>query len=596
MTWHVEVEHVAGILEGSARIEPGLNAVRGANWQGKSSFVAAIAAGLGVSRPLTEGSDRGRVRLDMPDRTVEVELVRGEEAVRRHGEPYLTDEYDVARAELFACLGETNEVRRAVRQGENLESVLLGPLDFQNIDERIAELKDERERVESELAQAREARKRLPTVEERVARLESELADLRRRHEALEAEHSGECRVQSSRSDLASARSERDRAETRIERLEGSIERTESKLEEKRAALSEIEVASGGETEQELADARAELDGLERDLEVLQSVYSASEMVLEENRIDLVTDVRRGLAGDAVACWTCGSEVDRSDVENQLEELGERIATLSAEVDEHRETVELLRTRHEEIERSRRRKRELESAVADLEDKLADQREQLATARESRRQAAERVEELADAVDETVAEITDVESDIKYREAELTEARDERDSLERRAGRVATLTEERESLRAEIENLRNRKDEIEYETREAFDAAMGEVLGRFDAGFETARLTPEFELVVARDGQEASLDALSEGELELLGFVAALAGYEAFDVADTVPAMLVDGVGGLDDENHHTLIEYLHERTEYLVFTAYPEHGDFDGTEVDPGEWTIATDPSPAAR
>jgi hypothetical protein len=118
------------------------------------------------------------------------------------------------------------------------------------------------------------------------------------------------------------------------------------------------------------------------------------------------------------------------------------------------------------------------------------------------------------------------------------------------------------------------------------------VLSRFDAGFEAARLTPDFELVVARDGQEASLEALSEGELELLGFVAALAGYEAFDVAGTVPVMLVDGVGGLDDDNHQTLVEYLQERTEYLVFTAYPEYTAFEGSEIDPGEWTIATDQS----
>ena len=90
--------------------------------------------------------------------------------------------------------------------------------------------------------------------------------------------------------------------------------------------------------------------------------------------------------------------------------------------------------------------------------------------------------------------------------------------------------------------------------------------------------------------REASLDALSEGELELIGFVAALAGRQSFDVAETLPLLLVDDVGGLADDNLHTLIDYLHERTEYLVFTAYPEYTAFEGQEISPDEWTVAND------
>jgi DNA repair exonuclease SbcCD ATPase subunit len=587
MTWHVDVERIGGILEGSATVEPGLNAVRAPNWQGKSSFVEAIKTGLGVATPLTEGADRGRVHLGLPDRTVEVELLRENGGVRRRGEPYLTDEYDAVRADLFACLDETNEIRRAVRQGKNLEEVLLRPLDFQNIDRQIADLKRERERIESELAQATEAKKRLPSITEKVTRLEEELADLRDRREELGGERA-DGDAQSSRSDLARARSELEQTESRIERLEGNVERTRSRLEEKRAELSGIEIPEDERVESRLADARAELDGLKRDLEVLQSVYSATEMVLEENRLDLVTDVERELTGDTVACWTCGSGVDRADVETQLADLGERVATLRGDIESRREDLETLEARREKLEQSRRRKRDLETAVADLEERLADQRQRLAEARERREQARERIEGLAETVDETVERITDVESDIKYREAELKEAREELESLERRARGVETLSAERESLREEMESLRNRKDQVKYETRAAFDEAMREVLSRFDAGFESARLTPEFELVVARDGQEASLGALSEGERELLGFVAALAGHESFGVGETVPVMLVDGVGGLDDDNHHILVEYLQERVDYLVFTAYPEHAGFDGTEIDPGEWTIA--------
>ncbi|MFB6188454.1 MAG: archaea-specific SMC-related protein [Halapricum sp.] len=590
MSWDIEIEHIAGILSGSATIEPGLNAVRASNWQGKSSFVEAIKTGLGVSTALTEGQEHGSVHLHRPGQDVTVELARENGEVHRDGDPILTDDYDVIRTALFACLDETNEVRRIVRQGENLEEILLRPLDFQNIDERIADLKHEREQVDDELARAREAKKRLPTITERVTRLEDELADLREKHAALESESEGAGSVQSTQSDLAQARSDREQAESRIERLERAIERTEARLAEKRDELDGIEIPDDEDVEAELEETRERLDERKRDLEVLQSVYSATELVLTENRLDLITEVQRELTGDTVLCWTCGSEVERDAIESRLEDLGERVATLRSTIESQQEAVERLESRREDRKQSRRRRRDLSDEIDRLEEKLAEQRQSLEDARERHEKAEQRIEDLSESVDETVEEITDVESDIKYREAELKDARSELDSLETRADRIETLADEREELQEEIDALRNRKDELTYATREAFDEAMDDILTRFDTGFETARLTADFDLVVARDGREASLDALSDGELELLGFVAALAGYEAFDVAQAVPIMLVDGVGGLDDDNHHMLIEYLRDRTEYLVFTVYPEYGAFEGTEIDPTQWTIATD------
>ncbi|WP_340097706.1 archaea-specific SMC-related protein [Salinibaculum salinum] len=590
MTWTIDIENIGGILDGNATLEPGLNAVRASNWQGKSSFIQAIKTALGVSTALTEGADRGGVSLQTPDRTLSVDLVRDGSTVQQRGQPYLTEEYDIVRADLFACLDETNEIRRAVREGESLEDVLMRPLDFQNIDEQIASLRREREQVETELAQAREAKKRLPSAQERVTELESELEELREQYETLtddETATAGD--EQSTQSALAQAQSEHEQAQSQIDRLERSIDRTESRLDEKRSKLDDIEVVDTQDIEAELATARDDLQSVKRDKNVLQSVYSATEMVLSENRFDLLTEVERELTGDTVLCWTCGQETSPDAIETQLDELGEKLATLRTQTDRLRSEVERLEARREDANQASRHKRDLESEIAELEDRLADQQASIEDARERREAAAERIEELSAAVDETVEEITDIESDIKYREAELKDARGELESLQTRADRLETLEAEKETLSTEIEELRGRKDDIKYEARDAFDRAMQDILDRFDTGFETARLTSNFELIVARDGQEASLDALSEGELELLGFVAALAGYESFDVSEIVPVLLVDGVGGLADDNLRTLVEYLQGRTEYLVFTIYPEYSSFEGTEIDPGDWEVAT-------
>jgi chromosome segregation ATPase len=591
MTWMIDIENIGGILDGNATIEPGLNAVRASNWQGKSSFIQAIKTALGVSTALTEGADQGGVSLQTPDQTLSVDLVRDGATVQQRGQPYLTEEYDIVRTDLFACLDETNEIRRAVREGESLEEVLMRPLDFQNIDEQIASLRREREQVETELAQAREAKKRLPSTQERVTEIESELEELREQYETITAdtEMATTGDEQSTQSALAQAQSEHEQAQSQIERLERSIDRTESRLDENRSDLDDIEVVDTQDIEAELATARDELQTVKRDKNVLQSVYSATEMVLSENRFDLLSEVERKLTGDTVLCWTCGQETSPESIETHLDELGEKLATLRTQTDRLRTEVERLEARREDANQARRHKQDLEAEIAELEERLVDQQASIEDARERRETAAERIEELSAAVDETVEEITDIESDIKYREADLKDARGELDSLQARADRLETLEAEADALTAEIEELRSRKDDIKYEARDAFDRAMRDILDRFDTGFETARLTSNFELIVAREGQEASLNALSEGELELLGFVAALAGYESFDVSDTVPVLLVDGVGGLADDNLRTLVEYLQDRTEYLVFTIYPEYSSFEGSEIDPSEWDVAT-------
>jgi DNA repair exonuclease SbcCD ATPase subunit len=594
MTWTLDIDHVAGIIDGDATIEPGLNAVRAANWQGKSSFVTAVETALGTATELTEGADSGRVHLETPERSVTVRLVRDGDTVRREGTPYLTDEYDVVRASLFACLDADNPVRRAVRRGENLADVLLRPLDFQNIDEQIADLRRERERVADELSQATEARKRLPSVQERVTRLEREIEELRERRTDVDDPASGGD-DDSARQELSQARSARSEAEDRVEQLEGSIERLADRLDERRAELDALDVPAHDDVDARLEAAREDLAAVKRDAEVVQSLYSATELVLDENRLDLVTEVEREVAGDTVACWTCGGETTRAAIEERLDALGTRLGELRAATDRHRERVDELEARREQYRQVTSRRDDLEVEIRELEEQLADRRQSLADAQERLAAASERVETLTERVDETMATLSDIESEIKYREAELDDARGELETLEERAERVESLEAERDDLREEIEDLRTRKDRIERDAREAFDEAMTDIVARFETGFEAAHLTPDFDIVVARDGRETSLDALSEGERELVGFVAALAGWESFDAGDRLPLILVDSVGGLDDDNLHTLVDYLRDRAEYLVFTAYPEYAAFDGQEIDPTEWTVANEGSARA-
>ena len=586
MSWHLSLTNIAGIRHAEAHIEPGVNAVRASNWQGKSSFLAGIKTAFGTATPLTEGQSSGEVALQTTDDEITIQLERTNGAVSRSGQPYLDEEYDRICAELFAFLDEDNDIRQAVRSGENLENLLTRPLDFENIDEQIADLRAEREQVERELERAETAAERLPQLQQRVTSLKTDLEELRTERTEIDDDAAGDS---DAREELSELRAQRDRVETKIDRLESTAESVRATLSEKRDELDSLMVPSDDDIVGELERLRADLRNVERDKELLQSVYEANKRVVDEERVELLTDVSHDMLADSVTCWLCGSDATREDIEAQLAALDDRITDLRSRAEDAKQQVNALETKRDEIRDARRREADLTDRIADLESRLAETETDLETARERRDDLASQIEELAADVDSTEDRITDLESEIKYTEAELADVRDELEETEALAEQQDMLDDEYDSLTEEITDLRKRKDRVKRQTREAFSSALDDLLVQFDTGFETARLTSTFDLVVARDGREAELDALSEGERELLGIVAALAGHEAFEVSQRVPVMLLDGLGGLATDNLQILVEYLAARTEYLVLTAYPENEGFDANELSPSEWQVVS-------
>lgn len=587
MTWHVSLTNIAGIRQGQAELSSGINAIRASNWQGKSSFLAGIETLLGTSTPLTEGESHGRAELETPDDTYQVELYRENGQVVRSGSPLLSDEHSRVCAELFAVLDETNPVRRAVRNGENLEDVLTRPLNFENIDERIADLRREREQIDTELTRAESAAERLPELESTVTSLESKLEELRKQRDEFDDTESGE--QDDTRERLSEAQADRDRLERRIDRLEQTLQRSRERRSELQEELDELDVNDSDELEEELSTAQAGLRDYERDLEVLQAIYEANKQVLDEDRLELLTDVTHSLSEDAMTCWICGNEATREEIEMTLAELGERVQSLREKAESRRERVEELQSRLNTLEDQQRRKRGLESDIRELKETLTDKEAQLETARDRRRELEAEIDELETIVEAEADERTELESEIKYTEAELDDVTNELEEVTQRASKRPQLKQERDEITEELTALRERKETIKRETREAFEHSMRNLIDEFELGFEVARLTSSFELVIARDGRETSIDALSEGEIELVGLMAALAGHEAFEVKEQVPVLLLDGLGSIASDNLTRFIERISDKVPFLVVTTYPEYESISGREIDPTQWTVVS-------
>ncbi|MEF8771084.1 archaea-specific SMC-related protein [Halodesulfurarchaeum sp.] len=583
MTVEISIANVGGIRNGQSTIESGLNVVRGANWKGKTSFIHAVESALGIPVSITEGSDSGSVTLsgDGLDANVEITQTNGTPAIT--GTPILETKSAQAKARLYACLDELNPIRQAIRTGENLESVLTRPLDLENIDERIGELKSERDQIDSEIAKAENSKNAIPQVKERIVTLESQIAEHKSRLEELEAgEGEG---VSDKRDELSQVRSKRNRLQSEINRLNRSIDRYKGKIEEYESELQSISVEDIDVDYGDIEAKKEELDEIRSDIKVLESLFTANNLVLEENSLGLISDVEHGLDTDAFQCWICGGETTRQEVESNITQLQEKLQVRRSKLNDIKGELNALETEYEQHQQQQKRKQVLEEDIQDLERELADKKQTLADRDATVADLETRINSLSADVDESVEEITDIESELKFRQTELEEAEEELEQHQRSAYQLDQLEDQREEIREELTELRDRKSSIKAEMRETFQETIQKIINDFETGFESARLTSNFKLVVARNGHEANLEALSEGELEILGFVAALAGYEAFDVSETVPFLLLDGLEALSDDNLHQIVTYFENRAEYLLITAHPEHANFSGHQIDPTEW-----------
>lgn len=606
--WELTISNIGGIHSGHVSLREGTNVVRASNWHGKSSLLLAIQTVMGTTgldgerHPLTEGKDTGEVVLDTGDSQFRTRLERTGRSIQRSGETYLGsmggDPPEVVKlvcARNFGFLGEHNPVREAVRTDGNLVDVLTKPLDVEDIDERIADLERDRDALERQLESAREAATAVTELDSEISELESLLEDLRAEHESASKEAKA---GDGSREELSDLRAKRDRLGDQIERLEGQYDRIESRIEQNRRRLDEHEVPAEPTPETDLETSRQRVNELDRKIELLESVWQANRRVFDEGELELLADVEHGVLDDTVDCWVCGRAGSTEEFETHLETLFERIESLRAERSDLADSIEEIERRRDEIRSKRREKRDLEAELSELETRLESTEADIAEARMERSAVESDVNALESSVETADDRLAELSGEIKVLESKLEDARRRRDSLAEEAANRSEFRSRYNDLTDAIEDLRDRKYRKKRELAEAFETTMQDVIEIFDPGFETARLDVktdgeeivDYDLVVARDGRESPLSTLSEGELELLGFVAAIAGFETFDVDEYVPVILLDGIGALASEHVHALVEYLDGTVPFLVTTAYPEIESFDSHVVTPGEWTLVTD------
>ncbi len=619
----IQARNIGGIDEAEVTLPPGVSVLTGRNATNRTSFLQAITAGLGSERASLKGNaDEGSVTLEIGEETYTRTLHRRGGSVAFEGESYLDDP---ELADRFAFLLENNQARRAVARGDDLREIIMEPIDTDRIDAEIEACKDERDEVTAEIERLEEIERSLPELESRRAEKRSELEATREELAELEAElEELDAGVEESRS----RKQELEEAFDRVREARSTLEDLEFDLETERTTLSELR-----NEREELTETLSEADAPENDpdwlagrIEELRqrkrtldersnelgSVIGFNEDMLEGDGVDLETPIDAAEASDPTdalmadsetVCWTCGSEVVKSQIRATIDRLREVRADLLDERKEIRTTIDELtderssvQRRQREIDRAERRLEEVGAEIETTQDRI----ETLETSIEEQRDRIEKLEAETETVEvEGHDEVLDLhrrmngkELRIERLESDLADVEDEIAEREAAIGKRDELEERREKLAERLTDLRTRVDRIEEEAVEAFNEHMATVLDvleyenldriwieRRETTVREGRRKVErtrFDLHIVRtdpDGNayEDTVDHLSESEREVTGLVFALAGYLVHDVHEVVPFIVLDSLEAIDSDRIARVVDYFREHAEYLVAALLPE-------------------------
>ncbi|AZH26719.1 archaea-specific SMC-related protein [Haloplanus aerogenes] len=621
----LDVRNVGGIEQASVTLDPGVTIVAGENASNKSSLLGSLGGVLGGPHPpLRGGADRGSVTLAFDGDRFDLDLIRRDgETVVADATPYTTA---TTLVDLFVSLGEENPIRRAVVDSGDLHELLMRPVDTAAIEAEIERLQNRREEIDERIEELDATVEDLPELEVRARQLAERQADVADRLESkraaiTEADYRDAAEAtQDLLDDLEAARSERDQLRDRRDTKRRAVDSLRDDLEGVDERLTDL----SGEAELESVDDRIEqVDAeltrlrdrkgrLDETINALSPIVELNQQFLADARLPSTFDAD-GVVDDlhpgsgSITCWTCGQSVDRAEIKSQVEaveailqEKRRERTTVEARIEERKKERATLDARRDEYDDLVARRRQLEREIEERERTLADLDSRIdEVGKRIERLEAELAEtDAADALVDRHREVSDLEYERGRLERELSDVEERIEAAEAAKAERETLREERAEVTSELAERRDRVERIERETVETVNECMARVLDRL--GYRAVeRVWIErreeadgtvFDLQVVRTADDgtvyrAAVDTLSKSEREVVGLVIALAGYLVYDVAETVPVVVVDAIEMLDAERIHGLLDFFDEHARYVVAAVLPEEAErlrkrFDTVEL----------------
>ena len=608
----ISVKNIGGINRCDVRIAPGVTILKGQNATNRTSLLRAIADVLGgPTAALKTDADHGRIELSIDGETYSRVYQQLDSGYSTEGSAY-TEQGEVVT--MFVRLLEDNPVRRTVQEGKDLRELLLEPVDTDEIERTLDRLQTERDQLTTKIEQIDQERKRLPKLEEQRTTLQeqrdliaNELATV---EEAIDEYEGSEAETEQAeqflddleeqRNELQSIKSEIEQQEARIDELQRRQVDLEGQLEKITVPETEIEIV-----ETKLKQKREEKRSLDTQIAELQQILRFNENILAGDDTDLPVTVEHELTAEldpstmSLNCWTCGNEVTRSAIENQLSELREVVQHYREDRMEIEGNILELEERSKALQRTVAEESQLERQLEKAVEEDAVRKQKLEEAIDRREEIKIRIDKIEDQVEETEdlrgSELVDAYkklSSLEFKrgsiEQQLTSTNEEIRQLEKKENSVPQLRQERDEIGSRIQELRTRIENLETRAVEEFNEHMDTLLKVLNfeniarIWIETKEIedqrnqTRRLELNIVREASggsvyEDTINTLSESEREVIGLVAALTGYLMYEVYEIVPVMLLDSLEAIDAVRLEAVIEHFSEFARFLIVAALPE-------------------------
>lgn len=624
----LSASNIGGIDETEVSFSPGITILSGRNTTNRTSLLQAVMAALGSDDVSLKGdSDEGTVKLEIDGETYTRSLMRENGVVVTDGDPYLDDS---ELADLFAFLLESNEARQAVTRKNDLRELIMRPVDTHAIQAGIEELEDEKRQLDDRIRELNSLEQQLPAQEEERARLGSKIEEKKAELEEAEARlEVADADVQDSREQkeeidekfdqLDELRNELEDVRHRIEIQQDSLEALQEEYTEVKSELESIPESPDEDIDDidaKINQNRGRKNELESTINELQTVIQFNEEMFEDPNSEVLTALTengqstsaesltgRLVEDDTVVCWTCGSKVENSRIENTLDQLRDLRQSKLAMRSDLSDEIDELQSKKEGYEEEKRRREELEQRHQQLEDEIDKRTAKLEDLKEHQTKLTEQIKSLeAEVKDEDQEDFSEVlslhkqvnqlEFEVGRLEQDLRDVSEKIEQIEEQLREREELEKRRKEVQSELQDLRTRIDQIESKAIEQFNDHMEIVLDLLDyANIDRIWIerTKEqvregrrkvsksvFDLHIIRSTEsgvtyEDTIDHLSESEREVTGLVFGLAGYLVHDVHEKVPFILLDSLEAIDATRIATLVEHFDQYADYLLVALLSE-------------------------
>ena len=393
----ISVSNIGGIDQTDAVFRPGVTVLAGRNATNRTSLLRAISAGLGSDNvSLKTDAQEGEVKMTVNGETFTRTLTRDGDQVTTSGEPYLDDS---ELADLFAFLLESNEARRTVVQKDNLHELIMRPVDTDEIERKIDLLTKQKREIDDTLETLDRLQQELPTlkqelgtvegkIEKRNSRLEEKEVEIETLDSDIQETKQEKSKLEEKFKDLRKKRSKLEEARSELDRKQESLqslEHRQSELEEEITDIPETPEGDVQEIESQIDQLRGELQTITETVNEIQTIIRFNEEKLDETNSEIAealgvrssstNSISDRLIGDKQAvCWTCGSSVEKSSIEDTLDQLRDLSQTKLARKRELNEQIDELADEKVKYQEKQRQRDQTEHELETLEQKI-EQRE-----------------------------------------------------------------------------------------------------------------------------------------------------------------------------------------------------------------------------